>query len=171
MRAEVARLEAQVEELDALAYEDPLLKIPNRRSFLRDLEHVLADVERYGGEAAMIFVDVDGLKRINDKFGHLAGDAALIHIAETLVATVRKSDRVGRLAGDEFGILLPHSNELCAWQMALRVVEAVIGSDFALDGTPVSLSVAVGVAQIEAGDSAGSIVERADTAMYRIKAA
>jgi diguanylate cyclase (GGDEF)-like protein len=127
-------------------------------------------VDRYGGPAAMLFVDVDGLKTINDEFGHVAGDKALVEVARLLVASVRKADFVGRLAGDEFGILLEHADELSAWQMALRVVETVDECQFCINDICLPLSVAIGVGMIQPGDTAEAVFARADKEMYRIKA-
>lgn len=78
LRAEVVRLQSRVLELEELAHTDPLVLLPNRRALFRDLEKLIAGLDRYGGNASMIFIDVDHLKRINDRFGHQVGDAALI---------------------------------------------------------------------------------------------
>lgn len=170
LRAELELGEARRLELDRLAHRDPLVDLPNRRSFLATLEQLIARVERYGVQAAMLFVDVDGLKAINDKFGHNAGDQALVKVARLIVASVRKADFVARLAGDEFGILLEHSDELSAWKMALRVVETVDESQFCVNGVCLPLSVAIGVGMIQPGDTPESVLARADKEMYRIKA-
>lgn len=170
LRTELASTEARLNELDRLAHRDSLVDLPNRRSFHAALERLIARVEREGIHAAMLFVDVDGLKAINDKFGHDAGDKALIEVARLLVASVRKADFVARLAGDEFGILLEHADELSAWQMALRVIEAVDDCQFCLGGACLPLSVAIGVGVIKRRDSAESVLARADREMYRIKA-
>ena len=170
LRTKVAEYEARVAELDRLAHHDSLVGLPNRRSFLGNLERLIARIDRYGGHAAMLFVDLDGLKAINDKFGHCAGDKALVEVSRLLVASVRNADFVARLAGDEFGILLEHSDELNAWQTALRVIEAVDEAQFCVDGACLPLSVAIGVAVIEPGDTPLSVLARADKEMYRIKA-
>ncbi|MBA2771697.1 MAG: GGDEF domain-containing protein, partial [Sphingomonas sp.] len=162
LRAQIASLEQRVSQLDRLAHRDPLVDLPNRRSFLISLEALIGRVERYGDQAAMLFVDLDGLKRINDKFGHAAGDQALIQVAQMLVASVRKSDYVARLGGDEFGILLERVDERGAWHMALRIVETVVGSQFCVDGCCLPLSVAVGVGAIRADDDPQSVIARAD---------
>ena len=170
LRAELEAGEARLSELDRLAHRDSLVDLPNRRSFLASLEQLIARVERYGVHAALLFVDVDGLKAVNDKFGHNAGDKALAKIAALLVASVRKADFVARLAGDEFGILLENADELNAWKMALRVVETVDDCEFCVDGICLPLSVAIGVGMIEAGDTPETVLARADKEMYRIKA-
>ena len=86
LRAKVARLQERVEQLDQLAHRDSLIDLPNRRGFMRELERLIARVDRYGINAAMLFVDLDGLKMINDSFGHRAGDEALIQVATCLRA-------------------------------------------------------------------------------------
>lgn len=170
LRAELDRVEARVDQLDELAHLDSLVHLPNRRSFLASLERTIARVERFGHPAAMLFVDVDGLKSINDTFGHKAGDDALIEVAQLLVASVRSTDCVARMGGDEFGILLEHLDEQSAWVMALRVVENIVGSQFCVDGRCLPLSVAVGVGKIVPGDDPQTVIDRADREMYRVKA-
>jgi diguanylate cyclase (GGDEF)-like protein len=171
LRAQITSLEQRVSQLDHLAHHDPLVELPNRRGFLVALEGLIARVDRYSDEAAMLFVDVDGLKLINDKFGHAAGDQALVQIAKMLVSSVRRSDYVARLGGDEFGILLERIDERGAWEMALRIVETVVGSEVCIDGCCLPLSVAVGVGQINADDDPQAVIARADKEMYRVKAA
>ena len=170
LRSQLTSYESRLAELDRLAHRDTLVDLPNRRSFLLSLEQLIARVDRYGGPAAMLFVDVDGLKAINDEFGHVAGDKALVEVARLLVASVRKADFVGRLAGDEFGILLEHADELSAWQMALRVVETVDECQFCIQDVCLPLSVAIGVGMIQPGDTPEAVFARADKEMYRIKA-
>ncbi len=170
LRARLAEYEQRLAELDRLAHRDPLVDLPNRRSFLANLDRLIARIDRYGGEAVLLFVDLDGLKAINDRFGHDAGDKALVEVSRLLTASVRGADFVARLAGDEFAILLEHSDELGAWQTALRVVEAVDECPFCVESVCLALSVAVGVAVIRQGDSAQAVLARADKEMYRIKA-
>ena len=170
LRAALGRCASRIAELDQLANVDPLVELPNRRNFLGRLESSIADVQRLATEAAVLFLDVDGLKTINDSFGHEAGDRALVEVARLLSASVRKGDIVGRLAGDEFGILLERTTELSAWRMALRIVETVDDCSFCVDEVCVTLSVAVGVAMIKPEDTAKEVLSRADKEMYRIKA-
>src|SRR5688500_13056039 len=92
LRGEIARLQATVERLGELAHLDPLVELPNRRGFLRQLDGLITRVKRYGEDAAMLFVDIDGLKRINDSHGHRAGDEALIRVSQLLVSGVRSGD-------------------------------------------------------------------------------
>jgi len=171
LRAQIAQLEQRVEQLDLLAHQDPLVSLPNRRGFMRELEVLVDRARRYGETGAMLYVDLDGLKMINDTFGHKAGDEALIQVAQLLVGGVRRSDVVARIGGDEFGILLGHANELSAHETAGRLVDMIADCDFMHEGDALPLSVAIGVAVIGADDEPDAIMARADEEMYRRKAA
>ena len=171
LRGKVARLQERVDQLDQLAHQDSLINLPNRRGFMRELERLIARVDRYGINAAMLFVDLDGLKIINDTFGHRAGDEALIQVANLLAKGVRHSDVVARIGGDEFGILLEASDDNDAHDTATRLVDQICSCEFTHDGDPMPLSVAIGVGMIDALDTAETVMERADEAMYRRKAA
>ena len=171
LRAEIAQLHERVELLDRLAYQDVLIDLPNRRGFMRQLEGTIDRVSRYDDSAAMLFVDIDGLKMINDTFGHQAGDEALTLVAQMLSEGVRKSDCVARLGGDEFGILLERVDETSALETADRLVDMIAGSEFCFQGTCLPLSVAIGLTVIEPHDQADAFVARADLAMYREKVA
>ncbi len=167
--SEIEKLEARVRALDKLAYRDTLVDLPNRRSFLVRLKRLIGRVGRRDIPAAMLFVDVNGLKAINDTFGHKVGDRALIEVARLLVASVRKTDFVARMHGDEFGILLDRTDEWTAWKMAVRIFETVGAAQLRVDGQIWSLGVAVGVGVIEPGDDPQAVMERADQQMYRVK--
>lgn len=171
LHGEIAILQSKVEQLDQLAHLDPLIGLPNRRGFMRRLEALIARVQRYGAHGAMLFVDIDGLKRINDSHGHQAGDEALIRVAELLVSGVRGGDCVARLGGDEFGILLEHADEAIAGDTAARLVERIAGCEFRHNGAALPLGVAIGVGAIAADDEAEAVMARADQAMYAKKAA
>ena len=171
LRADIARLEAKVEELDRLAHLDALVPLANRRGMLRELEMMIARHDRHGTPAAVLFVDLNDLKVLNDKFGHMGGDAALVNVAEKLLAGTRANDCVARLGGDEFCVLLDHADEMSALETAERLVANIAGEELLFEGTPIPISVAIGVTLIEKGDSPGTVLARADKAMYRVKAA
>jgi diguanylate cyclase (GGDEF)-like protein len=171
MRDMIRALEDRVLQLDRLAHQDALIDLPNRRGFLRQLDRLIDRVRRYGDQGAMLFVDIDGLKAINDTYGHLAGDEALIQVSRELAAGVRKSDTVARLGGDEFGILLERADEATALETSERLAKRIAACDFRFDGVKLKLGVAVGVGLIGSGDSVESIMRRADKAMYRAKSA
>jgi diguanylate cyclase (GGDEF)-like protein len=171
LRGKVAQLQERVEQLDLLAHEDSLVDLPNRRGFMRALERLIDRIGRYQEKGAMLFVDLDGLKVINDSFGHQAGDEALVQVARLLVGGVRKSDVVARIGGDEFAILLGHSDEDSARETAARLVDLIAASDFKHGGQTMPLSVAIGAAAIHADDTPETAMARADQEMYRRKAA
>ena len=171
LRGQVAQLQQRVEQLDHLAHQDSLIDLPNRRGFLRELERLIARVSRYDAKGAMLYVDVDGLKAINDSFGHRAGDEALIQVAGLLASGVRKSDVCARIGGDEFAILLENADEASAHETAARLIDQIACCELMHDGNELPLSVAIGGALIESSDTAESVMARADEEMYRRKAA
>lgn len=171
LRAQVAHLQKRVEQLDVLAHQDSLVNLPNRRGFMRHLEQLIDRVRRYGTKGAMLFVDLDGLKMINDSFGHGAGDQALIQVSEMLTRGVRRSDIVARIGGDEFGILLENADEASAQETAFRIDDMIAGCEFLHDGDALPLSVAIGIAMIDQDADAETVIARADEEMYRRKAA
>jgi diguanylate cyclase (GGDEF)-like protein len=170
LQADVARLEQKVRESDHLAHFDALIPIPNRRGMLRELKTMIARRERYNTSAAVLFVDLDGLKMLNDCFGHEGGDAALIYVAHGLLCGTRDTDCVARIGGDEFCVLLDHADEASADETAARLVNVVAGINFMFNGQTVPLSVAIGMTVIERGDTPTAVLARADEAMYRVKA-
>ena len=171
LRGEVTRLKEMVEQLDELAHQDSLIELPNRRGFMRRLDETISRVRRYNEDAGMLFVDLDGLKLINDSFGHKAGDEALIQVASMLVGGVRRSDCVARIGGDEFAILLINAPESVANDTAARLIDVIADCDFTHDGDTLPLSVAIGVAMISPDDDSESVMARADEEMYKRKAA
>jgi diguanylate cyclase (GGDEF)-like protein len=171
LRGEVSRLEKRVEELDRLAHRDPLVPLANRRGMLRELETMIARYDRHDSPAAVLFVDLNGLKILNDSFGHMGGDAALVMVAEKLIEGTRATDCVARLGGDEFCVLLEHADEKSALETAERLITMIADEECLFEGSPMPLSVAIGVTLIEKGDTAATVLARADKAMYRVKAA
>lgn len=171
LRSDIQILSDKVLELEALAYRDPLVPLANRRGMLRDLEAMIARHQRHAIPSAVLFVDLDDLKILNDSFGHGGGDVALIHVAEKLLMGTRANDTVARLGGDEFCVLLDHADDRLAREIAERLVKLIAGDDCVYQSLPMPLSVAIGVTLIEAGDTPATVLARADQAMYRVKAA
>jgi len=171
LRAHVAQLEQHIQQLDQLAHQDTLISLPNRRGFMRELERLVDRAARYGHRSAMLFVDLDGLKMINDTFGHGAGDEALIQVADLLGRGVRRSDVVARIGGDEFGILIENADQTSAHDTANRLADLICDCEFSHDGDSLPLSVAIGVAMIDGEDTPAQVMARADEEMYRRKAA
>src|SRR5207253_11455074 len=130
LKAQLARTQAQIEELQASADTDFLLGIPNRRGFERELNRAIAYIKRYRATGALIVLDVDRLKPINDAYGHAAGDEVLKAIVRVLLRHIRSSDVIGRLGGDEFALLLWNLSETDARAKAAALEEAIDALSF-----------------------------------------
>ena len=170
LRSELAQTKERVEALQATAETDFLLAILNRRGFERELNRSIAYIKRYHATAALIVLDVDRLKPINDAFGHAAGDQVLKAIVRTVSSQVRASDVVGRLGGDEFAVLLWNLSETDARAKAASLEEAIDRLTFVFRGNNVSAGASAGVAILGPHAEAGRALEEADSAMYVRKA-
>jgi len=170
LRATVDEMQLRLTELEKLADCDTLTPLPNRRAFVREVERVLRQVERYGTPAALLYVDVNSLKSINDRFGHAAGDAALCHVAASLSDLVRQTDFVARIGGDEFGLVLDHLDGASAADTAERIAECISNVPVSAGGCDIVVSVATGMTTIDKGDTVEGAIARADRNMYAAKA-
>lgn len=170
LRVQLARAQARIDELQASADTDFLLDIPNRRGFERELNRSIAYIKRYHASGALIVLDVDRLKPINDAFGHAAGDQVLKAIVGTLLEQVRSSDVIGRLGGDEFALLLWNLSEADARAKAALLEQTVDRLSFEFGGQAVSAGVSAGVVLLGPQAEAGRALEEADRAMYVRKA-
>lgn len=155
-------------ELETLAHTDPLTGLRNI-TYLRDqLDHLIGVQRRYGHPFALLVIDVDGMRRINDAYGDAAGDRALVALAWVLSDNVRAVDAAVRLGGDDFCVLVPHQTTARARTLGERIARAVA----ALREPEVGLSISVGVAGCpQHGDDPERLLDVADEAMYRSKAA
>lgn len=176
LRAEIARLESElieaerkIAELEARADVDPLLDIFNRRGFERELKRSLAYIARYGADAALIYIDLDGFKAVNDRHGHAAGDALLKRVAQALTGRVRASDIVARLGGDEFAVLLWNLNEANALARARDLETLIAAAAIGEDDTPIQVGASAGVARLAPTMTAAQAIDAADRAMYARK--
>lgn len=170
LRAELIETRERLDEFEKLADRDPLLDVYNRRAFVRELDRIMAMIERYDMRASLIFIDLNDLKKINDGMGHGGGDAALAHIAEVVSANVRQTDILGRLGGDEFGLLLAQADQKTAEHKAEELTRAISAKPVIWRGDPFTAHVSCGVVEIIKGQSAEEAMERADNAMYEVKA-
>jgi len=170
LRTQLAKALARIEGLEASADTDFLLDIPNRRGFERELNRSIAYIKRYHASGALIVLDVDRLKPINDEFGHAAGDQVLKAIVAVLLRNVRSSDEIGRLGGDEFALLLWNMSETDAKAKALSLEQAIDGLSFTFRGRTVTAGASAGVAILGPHAEAGRALEQADSAMYVRKA-
>jgi diguanylate cyclase (GGDEF)-like protein len=169
LRDELARSEARVRELERLADEDALAPISNRRAFLRELMRAIRYAERYGIGGSLLYFDLNGMKAINDGFGHPAGDAVLLHVARLLLANVRASDLVGRLGGDEFGVLLVRADRAQAEQKAKALAELVERTPARFQDHAIRVGLAFGIHAFGPGEDVDAVLAAADRDMYRHK--
>jgi diguanylate cyclase (GGDEF)-like protein len=170
LRTELAQALKRIDELQAHADTDFLLDILNRRGFERELNRSIAYIKRYHASGALIVLDVDRLKPINDAFGHAAGDQVLKAIVAELQRQVRASDVIGRLGGDEFALLLWHLSETDAHAKAAALEQAIDRLTFVFRGRTATAGVSAGVALLGPHAEAGKALEEADRAMYVRKA-
>ncbi len=177
LAAEVERLElelaaarSEVAALVARADTDPLTAVLNRRGFERELKRSLAYVKRYGTSAALLYIDLDRLKPVNDRHGHAAGDAVLKAVAMVIARQVRASDVLARLGGDEFVVLLWNITETDAQAKARHLEAAIACTTASHAGLTLSVGASIGATPLLPLDTPASVLERADAAMYARKA-
>lgn len=163
---EITRLRLRVLELEAAADLDPMLPIFNRRAFVREVERAQSMMDRYEITSSIIFLDLDGFKTINDRFGHGVGDEMLEMVAESLSSGIRQCDMVARLGGDEFGVLLFKSNLEIAKAKASALACRISNLSMSHPDGPIRIGVSWGTAPCEPDQPAAKILERADRAMY-----
>ena len=169
LKRELAIARARIGELEARADVDPLLDILNRRGFERDLKRALSHVKRYGTQAALMVVDLDDFKGINDRYGHGAGDALLKAVARELIGHVRASDVVARIGGDEFGVLLWRVEERQAAAKARELEKLIERVSVTHGRNRISVAASIGVAPLVEGTSPDDGIAAADQSMYARK--
>lgn len=170
LKAELAEVRGRIAELRASAETDFLLGILNRRGFERELNRSIAFIKRYHATGAVIMLDVDRLKPINDTFGHAAGDEVLKAVADTLTRMVRASDVVGRLGGDELAVLLWNLTETDARAKAQALEQAIDALSFSFGGGTATVGASAGLAILGPQTDTRRVLEEADSAMYVRKA-
>jgi diguanylate cyclase len=176
MRAQISEMESKAKELQArladeqrLAQLDTLTRIPNRLAWEQRVTEELAHWRRFRLPTCVAAWDIDSFKRINDSYGHRAGDKVLVVVAETLAAGIRGTDFVARYGGEEFVMLLPGMMIEDGQRIANQLREAIARVGFHFRGAPVSVTISCGITQLRDGDSASEAFDRADKAMYQAK--
>lgn len=169
LRRQLEQTRARLDDVEKKADQDQLLPILGRRAFVRQLTRYIAVTARYNTPASLIYFDMNFLKKINDSYGHAAGDAVLSHFADVLLANVRESDCVGRLGGDEFGVLLSHANQEQAQKKAAALASVLDNSPTHWNGHVIGVSFSYGAFELGAGDNPDIAIARADQAMYAQK--
>ncbi len=170
LRRLAAREKLYRDELHRLAQTDELTGLANRRELIGGLKRALSDCDRTDRDLAFALLDIDHFKRVNDTFGHPAGDQVIRAVAEVALACTRGGDLVGRIGGEEFGIVLQDACVAQAYEVCERVRQRIQSAAIALvDGTTIEITVSLGIARRFEGDSVETIVERADAALYQAK--
>jgi diguanylate cyclase len=155
----------QIESLKTAVRIDGLTQLANRAYFDEKITEMIALRERYNDPFSLLMIDVDNFKEINDTHGHQGGDRILKGISFKIKSTLRESDFVARFGGDEFAVIVIKAAADIAWKLCSNVRE----SRFLLDGTNVSTTLSIGVAEVAMGEAAESLLKRADQALYRVK--
>ena len=169
--SDISTLMATQERLERLAFHDPLTGLPNRLLFRDRLDHALLRARREGHQVALLFVDLDHFKRVNDTFGHPAGDQLLRQVAQRLSAALRNEDTVARVGGDEFVVILEGlGDDTDVAEVAEQIIER-FGEPLILGDERLLVSLSIGISLYpDDADDASKLLERADRALYRTKA-
>ncbi|HEY5810769.1 MAG TPA: diguanylate cyclase, partial [Povalibacter sp.] len=169
LEAEAGRLHNQLRDEQRLSSVDALTKVANRLAYEKRMEEELQRWQRFRQPTCIAVWDVDHFKRINDTYGHRAGDRVLRAVAECLSSRIRGTDFFARYGGEEFVMILPGT----ALDDAIRLADAIRASvpdiGFHFRGTPVSITISSGITALQPGDSPGGAFDRADKALYRAK--
>jgi diguanylate cyclase (GGDEF)-like protein len=171
LRATVGVLRARLAELERLADTDSLTPLLNRRAFQRELSRAIHAKQRHGVDSALLYVDMNGLKSINDERGHAAGDAAILHVARFLRDRTRLTDIVGRIGGDEFAIVLTHIDWDGGQEKASQLVDELANQPLEIGDAVIPANICCGVTMIRTEDDAETALARADKAMYALRTA
>jgi len=169
LRVEAERMRQRIREAEKLADHDVMLPVLNRRAFMVELSRVIAFGRRYDEPAGLAYLDIDNFKQINDTFGHAAGDAALRHLVNTLKANVRETDVVGRLGGDEFGVILVRSDEASSRAKAKALALLLTLHPLIMDGVEIPMTISVGAVALDGSLEPHQALAEADQAMYATK--
>ncbi|MBN9498987.1 MAG: diguanylate cyclase [Alphaproteobacteria bacterium] len=170
LKRKEAELAALNVELERLATIDPLTGVANRRSFLARADVELARTKRYAGTCAILALDIDHFKRVNDTYGHAAGDGVLVEFARRVHDCLRTTDLLGRIGGEEFAILAPGIGVAEATILAGRVLAAVRDNPISVDGAEIGVTVSIGISALDpVGADVAAAQQRADEALYRAK--
>ncbi len=169
MEGESNRLRARLAEERVQAMTDPLTNVPNRLGYEKQVAQEFSRWQRYNSPLSMLVCDIDFFKRINDSYGHKAGDRALLAIAKSMDLHIRETDYLARVGGEEFVVLLPETSLEEAKMVAEKLRKGVETCPFVYDGKPVPITISGGIAEFAAGDKVDEVYVRADNALYMAK--
>jgi diguanylate cyclase (GGDEF)-like protein len=166
LRQEVSRLKARLNQAEILADQDPLTPALNRRALMRELERIRTFSHRYGSPAALVYIDLDDFKSVNDRFGHAAGDEALRAVAERLRSQMSGPDLVARIGGDEFAVVFGQATLAGAEARARSLARSLESTPIRFGEWSAPIHVSFGVSEITPDLAPEEVVARADAAMY-----
>ncbi|MBU3920076.1 GGDEF domain-containing protein [Hyphomonas sp.] len=170
LRDESANLRAALADAELLADNDALVPIFNRRAFEREVRREIALAGRFQTPLSLIFIDLDNFKLVNDIYGHAAGDGVLLRVSEILMQRTRETDIVGRLGGDEFGVVLAHATFADSQRKAAQLADAIDALEVRDEASPeapvVRIGASCGVVEWRTGQGAAALIARADQAMF-----
>lgn len=158
------------EEIRQMALSDPLTGLSNRAHFTRAIERAIADARRHGDSLGVLFLDLDDFKPVNDRLGHAAGDQVLVELARNVQSSLRATDTVARMGGDEFAVILPRLLDSESINHAARKIAMSVATPTLIDGEQISVTASIGAALFDPEtDDADSLLGKADSAMYQAK--
>jgi diguanylate cyclase (GGDEF)-like protein len=166
MSRDLSRTKESLAEIERLVDVDCVAPIPNRRAFMRRLAWAITMHERYGHPSTILYFDINDFKNINDEYGHAAGDIAIRHISHLLSTTMRESDFLARIGGDEFAVIMYYANEESARKRGGKISEKLQKTPFVYNGKHLNVTAAYGYYSIKSGDDAESALASADMSMY-----
>ncbi len=166
LRRELDDVKKRLDAEKQIADQDPLLPIYNRRAFVRELTKIQAIIERYHGKASLAYIDLNNFKTINDTYGHQAGDHVLHEFSKRLVESVRETDVVGRLGGDEFGLILSNTEPDASSVLINRLSKGLQTRPIVWKEHPLDVSLSCGIVTIDPGEDVQDIMALADSEMY-----
>jgi diguanylate cyclase (GGDEF)-like protein len=169
LRTKNRQLEEVLSKVEVLAITDPLTQLFNRRHFESVIETEFASTARYKSPASCLMIDVDHFKRVNDEYGHRAGDIVLKELSQIIKNCLRKVDIVARWGGEEFVVLLPRTKNEDAFRAASRILQAIAGYKFPDINQQVTVSIGIASIPDPAIDAAEKLVDASDSAMYEAK--
>jgi diguanylate cyclase (GGDEF)-like protein len=169
LRRDMEQARARLDVMARTADQDMLLPILNRRAFVREIARFTAFAERYRTPSSVIYFDLDDFKKVNDAYGHDAGDTVLRHFSDLIASQIRDSDVFARLGGDEFGVILAHVTATQAARKAAALGKALQDHPPVIGRQRVTLSFSYGVHELRAGEAPDMAIRQADRAMYAQK--
>jgi diguanylate cyclase len=165
----IEKLKQQMEKIKQKVSIDPLTRVDNRRAFDAKIKQVFASFKRYGSKGSMIMIDIDHFKMVNDTYGHRTGDGVLRVVAGIIKREIRDIDSLARYGGEEFAVILPHTVLSPALEVAERLRAKVEESRFSYKGKQFSVTISLGVGEIQEDDTLEIFIQRVDAALYAAK--